>query len=144
MTNILAFDSLHIVNPLRIIYLIFVQTILKKKLNSKNRLVLYRLDKNNIFIRDKRNLSGMPIGVHGSEIDELSIKFYYHLKKTKSCENIKIKNQELYNLYTRQVKLKLEGLLRCAFKIKNLKHNDISKLEIISDSQTISIMKEAF
>lgn len=143
MTNILAFDSLHIVNPLRIIYLFFVQTILKKKLNSKNRLVLYRLDRDNIFIRDKRNLSGMPIGVHGSDIDELSIKFYYHLKKTRSCENIKIKNQQLYNLYTRQVKLKLEGLLRCAYRIKNLRHNNKAALEIISDRQSISIMKEA-
>mgnify|MGYP006090457053 CR=1 FL=1 len=144
MTNILAFDSLHIVNPLRIIYLFFVQIILKKKLNSKNRLVLYRLDKDNIFIRDKRNLSGISVGVHTSDIDALSIRFYRYLNEKNSCDKIKIKDQKLYNLYTRQVKLKLEGLLRCAHRIQKLNDDQVGDLEIISDSQTISIMKEVF
>jgi hypothetical protein len=32
-------------------------------------LVLYRLDQDNVLIRDKRNVSGMAIGTHQDHID---------------------------------------------------------------------------
>lgn len=144
MINILAFDSLYIAYPLRIIYLAILKRLLNKKYNSQNNLVLYRLDKDNIFIRDKRNLSGIPIGTHYENMDAMSIKFYRYLKEKNSCNKVKIKNQNLYNLYTRQVKLKLEGLLRCARRIQSISNENENCLQIIADSQTIAIMKEAF
>ena len=122
MTNILSFDSIYIVNPLRKYYLSIVDKLLNIRVHAKNRLVLYRLDKDNIFIRDKRDLSGMPIGFHAADIDALSLEFYRYLEKSKSCDAIKINNQQLYGLYTRQVKLKLAGLLKCAYRIQNLSH----------------------
>ena len=144
MTNILSFDSIHIVNPIRSYYLFLVKKLLHRRATAKNALVLYRLDKNNILIRDKSNLSGMPIGSHASNIDALSIKFYRHLENSNACDALKIKNQKLYSLYTRQVKLKLAGLLKCAYRIQNFSNEKEGNLEITSDRQTISIMKEVF
>tara|TARA_B110000305_G_C19436097_1_gene639053 strand:+ start:272 stop:2062 length:1791 start_codon:yes stop_codon:yes gene_type:complete len=144
MTNILSFDSIHIVNPLRKYYLSVVDKLLNSSAHTKTRLVLYRLDKDNIFIRDKRDLSGMPIGFRAADVDALSLEFYRYLEKSKSCDAIKIKNQQLYGLYTRQVKLKLAGLLKCAYRIQNLNHERGGNLEIITDRQTISIMKLTF
>ena len=144
MTNILSFDSIHIVNPVRKYYLAIVSKLLNSKVNANNALVLYRLDKDNILIRDKRNLSGAPIGFHAAGIDALSLEFYRYLEKSKNCDAIEIKNQQLYSLYTRQVKLNLAGLLRCAYRIQILSNDRDSNLEIITDKQTISIMKLTF
>ena len=144
MTNILAFESIHILNPLSRYYLAVVKKLLNQEVHTKTRLVLYRLDKDNTLIRDKRNLSGTSIGLHAADVDTLSIKFYRHLEKSKSCDAIQIKNKKLYSLYTRQGKLKLAGILRCALRIQTLSNDRESNLEIISDKQTISIMKEAF
>ena len=53
-------------------------TLIKKLLNSKattsSRIVLYRLDRENILLRDERNISGMAVGVHKHHIDAMSIK----------------------------------------------------------------------
>ena len=144
MTNILSFDSIHIVNPVRKYYLAIVSKLLNRKVHANDTLVLYRLDKDNILIRDKRNLSGAPIGFHAAGIDALSLEFYRYLEQSKNCDAIEIKNQQLYSLYTRQVKLKLAGLLRCAYRIQNLSNDRDSNLEIITDKQTISIMKLTF
>tara|TARA_B110000003_G_scaffold236930_1_gene241830 strand:+ start:1870 stop:3654 length:1785 start_codon:yes stop_codon:yes gene_type:complete len=144
MTSILSFDSMYLANPLRKFYLSAVRQLLESRVSHENRLVLYRLDKDNIFIREKRNLSGMAIGLNATDIDALSLKFYRHLENSISCPAIKIKNQQLYSLYTRQVKLKLAGILRCALRIQNLSKQTEVGLEIISDRQTICVMNEAF
>ena len=96
MTNILAFESIHILNPLSRYYLAVVKKLLNQEVHTKTRLVLYRLDKDNTLIRDKRNLSGTSIGLHAADVDTLSIKFYRHLEKSKSCDAIQIKNKKLY------------------------------------------------
>ena len=80
MTNILCFDSIHIIKPLRIIYLRIVKRLLEVQNTTEKRLILYRLDKENIFIRDYRNLSGIPISVDAENIDAESIKFYRYLR----------------------------------------------------------------
>ena len=102
MTNILSFDSIHIVNPVRKYYLAIVSKLLNRKVHANDTLVLYRLDKDNILIRDKRNLSGEPIGFHAAGIDAMSLEFYRYLEQSKNCDAIEIKNQQLYSclLYT--------------------------------------------
>ena len=143
MNNILSFDSIFIVNPIRNYYLSKIKKLLKQDKLTKNKLILYRLDKENIFIRDKANLSGTSIGISMANIDALSLKFYRYLEKSKSCEGLKIKNQKLYELYTRQLKLKLGGVLKCAYRIQNIQHGKDESLEIISDKQTLSMIQEA-
>ncbi len=144
MNKILAFDSLHIVNPLRKIYMGFVIRLLNKKESKNIRLILYRLDKDNLLIRDERNVSGISIGAHQEYIDAMSIKFYQYLEMSENSHALTIKNLELYKLYNRQVKLKLAGILRCAYRLKNLSLDSEGDIEIVTDRQTISIMKEVF
>jgi len=144
MNKILSFDSVFIVNPLRKVYVSIIKKILDGKGSSPNQLILYRLDQENIFIRDPRNISGMSTGLHQHHIDAMSIKFYKYLESSLDCNTLSIKNLELYQLYTRQVKLKLAGILKCAYRIKNLTIEDKKEIEIITDKQTISILNEAF
>jgi hypothetical protein len=144
MTKILAFDSIYIVNPLRKVYTALISKILNGKKTKNNTLVLYRLDQDNVFIRDKRNLSGMTIGAHKDHIDAMSIKFYKYLEKSGSCDALLIKNLQLYKLLTRQIKLKLGGVLKCAYRIRNLSIESEENIEIVTDRQTASIMKEVF
>ena len=144
MNKILAFDSMYIVNPFRMLYLALVKKLLNKKETTNTRLILYRLDKNNVLIRDKRNLSGIAVGVHKDQIDVMSIKFYQYIEESLNCNVLSIKNLQLYKLYNRQVKLKLAGVLRCAYRIKNFSDDVEGNIEIITDRQTVSIMKEAF
>ena len=144
MTKILAFDSMYIANPIRNIYIALVGKILNRKNLKKNTIVLYRLDRDNAFLRDKRNINGMAIGAHKDSIDALSIEFYKYLQKFEHREVLSIKGVPLYNLYTRQVKLKLAGVLRCALRIKTLSTNDKENIEIVTDKQTVSIMMDAF
>ena len=51
MNNILSFDSTFLVNPIRKYYLFKIKKLLNQVKPSKNRLILYRLDKENIFLR---------------------------------------------------------------------------------------------
>ena len=141
MTNLLAFDSLHIIKPLRLIYLF----VLRRKLNSekKNTLILYRLDQDNVFLRHKRNLSGLSLGIHQNRMDALSLKFYRYLEHSNELKKLSFKNQSLYDLYTRQTKLKLGGVLKCAFRLKNLVNDSNHDINIFTDRQTASIMKKA-
>jgi len=143
MNKILAFDSMYILKPIRKVYIALIGRMLNKK-TIKNRLVLYRLDHDNVLIRDKRNISAMDVGAHKNHIDAMSIKFYQYLENSGSCDGLLIKNLHLYKLYTRQVKLKLTGVLICAYRIRNLSIYSEEKIEIITDRQTVSIMKEAF
>jgi hypothetical protein len=143
MNNILSFDSIFLVAPIRKYYLFKIKKLLNQAKPSKNKLILYRLDKENVFLRNKANLSGTSLGISMADIDAMSIKFYQYLEKSISCEDLKIKNEKLYELYTRQLKLKLGGVLKCAYRIQNINHSKDAKLEITSDIQTISIMQEA-
>ncbi len=143
MTKILAFDSMYIVSPIRNLYIGLISKILNRKKSDDKSLILYRLDKDNMFLRDKRNISGSGIGVHNDHIDALAIKFYKKIEKSGTFETPSIKGLHLYKLYTRQVKLKLIGVLKCAHIIRRLSIDSEDNLEIIADRQTISIMKEA-
>ena len=144
MNKILAFDSIYIVNPLRKFYIGLIKKLLNRKETASNRLVLYRLDSDNILLRDERNITGITTGVHKYHIDAMSIKFYRHLKKSIDCDALSIKNLQMYDLYTRQVKLKIASVLMCAFRIRNFSDDVEDNIEIITDRQTVSIMKEAF
>ncbi len=144
MNKILAFDSIYIVNPLRKIYMALIKKLLNRKETKSSRLVLYRLDHENILLRDKRNISGMAVGVHKHHIDAMSIKFYRYLEKHIDCNALSIKNLKMYELYTRQVKLKIASVLMCAYRIKNLTIDIEKNIEVITDRQTVSIMEEAF
>lgn len=144
MTKILAFDSLYMVGPLRKLYLKLIRKIFNRKGTSNNILLLYRLDRDNILIRENRNISGMAIDLHKDHIEALSIKFYNFLRNEDICSALVIKNLQIYDLYTRQVKLKLAGLLRCAYRIQKLSIDREETLEIITDKQTASIVKKTF
>lgn len=144
MTKILAFDSMYMLSALRRPYIALIRKTLNVQRNSKNRLILYRLDHENLLIREDQNISGMAVGVHKDKIDALSIKFYRHLAKKGICDDLVIKDLQIYNLYTRQVKLKLAGLIKCAYRIQNLTSSCEDELEIITDKQTLSIMNETF
>ena len=135
MTKILAFDSMYMANPLRKVYTALISKILNGKKTTNSRLVLYRLDQDNVLIRDKRNVTGMAIGAHRDHIAAMSIKFYQYLEKSGSCDALLIKNVQLYKLYTRQVKLKLASVLKCVFKIRNLSIESKENIEIITDRQ---------
>ncbi len=144
MTKILAFDSMYIANPFRKAYMALIRKLLNNNETTIRRLILYRLDQDNVFIRDERNVSGISVEVHQENIDAKSIQFYKYLERSSNCRTLSIKNLELYKLYNRQVKLKLTGVLKCAYRIKNLSSENEDKLEIIADRQTVSIMKETF
>ena len=105
---------------------------------------MYRLDKDNFFLRDKRNISGTTFGVPHDHIDAMSIKFYQFIGRSGGCDIPSINNVPLYQLYPRQLKLKLEGVLKSAYRIKNFLNDTDENIEIITDRQTVSIMKEAF
>lgn len=143
-TKILTFDSMYIMQPIRKVYLALINKILNEKKSRHSRLILYRLDKENVFISDNRNISGITVGAHQDHIDAMSIKFYRYIEKSGSCDTLSINNVPLYQLYPRQVKLKLAGVLRCAFRIRNVSNDSEENIEIITDRQTASIMKEAF
>jgi hypothetical protein len=144
MARILAFDSMYIVNPVRRVYVALVGNILNKKNLKKSTVVLYRLDPNNAFISDNRNISGISLEAQRDHIDAMSMKFYQYLEKFGCQDVLSIDNIPLYELYTRQVRLKLSGVLRCALRIKKLSIENEDNIEIITDKQTISIMTEAF
>ena len=144
MTKILAFDSTYIANPIRFLYLALIKKIFRQKSNTCNRLVLYRLDKNNVFLENDRNISGLEVKFHQSQIDALGLKFYRHIENSEDINLLKIKNISLYKLYTRQVKLKLMGLIKCAARIEKLSSETKGNLEIISDRQTVSMIEETF
>ena len=144
MTKILAFDSTYIVNPIRFLYLALIKKIFRQKDNTCNRLVLYRLDKNNVFLENDENISGGEVKFHQSQIDALGLKFYRHIENSEEINLLKIKNISLYKLYTRQVKLKLMGLIKCAARIEKLSGETKGNLEIISDRQTVSMIEETF
>lgn len=144
MNKILAFDSMYIINPIRKAYMVLIKKMLNASKTKGNRLIVYRLDHDNLLIRDKRNVSAMAVGVHKDHIDAMSIKFYQYLGKSRNLNNLLIKNLQLYKLYTRQVKLKLTGVLKCAYRIRQLSIDSEEKIEILADRQTVAIMKEAF
>tara|TARA_Y200000002_G_scaffold382956_1_gene402236 strand:- start:1901 stop:3673 length:1773 start_codon:yes stop_codon:yes gene_type:complete len=144
MTKILSFDSVFIVNPIRKIYTAAISKILNGKISKNTRLILYRLDKDNVFLTDESNITGVTVGATYDSIDSMSIKFYRYIEKSEWCNSLSINNIPLYQLYPRQVKLKLEGVLRGALRIKNLSNESKQNIHIITDRQSASIMKEAF
>jgi len=83
-----------IVNPIRKLYILIIKKILNGKSSSNNRLILYRLDKDNIFLTDKRNISGETVGAAYNTIDSMSIKFYRYIEKLRSCKTILIKDMQ--------------------------------------------------
>ena len=97
MNKILAFDSMYFVKPIRKVYMALIGRILNEK-STRSRLVLYRLDHDNVLIRDERNVSATAIGAKKNNIDAMSIKFYRYLDKSGSCDGLLIKNLQLYNL----------------------------------------------
>ena len=144
MNKILSFDSSYIIFPLRNIYIILLKIIINTKEKYTNLLFLYRLDSHNIFLRDKKNISGVPIEIDKYEVDTISIKFYRHLEKSRRFENLKINGEPFYSLYTRQVKLKLGSIIKSVYRIRKISNSSKEGIKIITDMQTISVFKEAF
>ena len=143
MANILSFDSLFIVKPLRKIYINFVSFLSSSHNQSGIKVILYRLDQDNLLLRKDGNLSGISIGIQQSKIDALSIEFYKHLTQSTSLNEISIHKIPLLQLYTRQTKLKLMGVLNCIHRLEGFCHGKPEKIQIITDKQTVSIMNEA-
>ena len=79
MINILSFDSIYMLSPIRKVYLILLKKTFSSNSTYKRRLILYRLDKENIYLRDTKNLSGISVGVHQDKIYASIIKFYHYL-----------------------------------------------------------------
>ena len=98
--------------PLRRLYLASVRYFLNLKDPSNKILILYRLDQDNVFIRDKSNLSGLSTGLHQNKIDALSIQFYRHLEQSSQIKRIAIKQLPMYQLYTSS-----EIYISCSFSV---------------------------
>ncbi len=144
MTKILTFDSIYLLQPFRYLYTALIRKILNSKETTNTRLVLCRLDKDNIFLRDKRNISGITTGTHKDHVDAMSINFYRYLCESDNSDALSINDIPLYQLYPRQIKLKLGYLLICALRVRVLSINSEESIEIVTDRQTASIMKAAF
>ena len=110
MANILSFDTLFIVKPLRKIYIKFVSLLSSSHNQSGIKVILYRLDQDNLLLRKDGNLSGISIGIQQSKIDALSIEFYKHLTQSESLNKISIHKIPLLQLYTRQTKSCLRNI----------------------------------
>lgn len=142
MTKILALDSCYMIQPLRMLYLFIIKK-LSNGTSKTNRLILYRLDQDNFFMENSNNISGISLGISQESLDAESIKFCKYLEELLQCNLLRIKDIPLYELYKRQIKLKLSGLLRCAYRIKNTSNKNSFQLEIITDKQTKSIILHA-
>ena len=66
------------VTPLRNLYVALIRRILHGKRTSNSSLVLYRLDEDNVLIREDQNASGISTGLRADNIDAMSFKFYQH------------------------------------------------------------------
>jgi hypothetical protein len=143
-TKILSFDSMYMLFPFRKLYLRLIKNKTNEENYKNNRLILYRLDKDNVFLTKKNNISGQTLGITNDSIDSMSIKFYQYIEKSINYKTLSINTIPLYQLYPRQVKLKLDGVLRGALRIRNLSNKSVDNLEVITDRQTALIMKEAF
>ena len=84
----------------------------------------------------------MAIGAHQDHIDAMSIKFYQYLEKSVNCDALSIKNLQMYKLYNRQVKLKLAGVLRCAYRIRNLSIDSEENIEIITSTKETDALRQ--
>jgi hypothetical protein len=142
--QILSFDSVYMLLPIRKLYLKLISILSQRLKSSKNRLILYRLDKDNFFLTDKRNISSESIGVSNELIESMSVKFYRYIGKTGNYKTLSLNNISLYQVYPRQVRLKLEGVLRGALRIKKISNESEENIEVITDRHSASIMKKAF
>lgn len=146
MNNIklLSFDSIHMLSLIRSIYLLVIKRLLCRKSNEISALILFRLDKKNIFLTNSRNHSGDQVGLNQEQMDALSIKFYRYLSNFDQAENIHVDGVSLYRLYPRQLKLKLEGVLRGALRLQRISDREADGLTVIADRQSIEIFLLAF
>ena len=144
MNKYLPFDSSFIISPFRELYIIIIEIIIFLNKYSKNKIFLCRLDKNNHFLNHKLNASETITSIDKYGIDAQSVKFYRYLKKLNITNDLQFENENLYELYPRQVKLKLAGVIRCVHKIQKIIENRSDKTEIITDFQTAVIFKQAF
>ena len=140
---LLAFDSVYFIGPLRFAYTRKIKK-LGSALRSERRLILYRLDKKNLFLRNIRSVSGLSTNKHKDYIDAQSIKFYKYLKETKVYDSLTIKGVPLFDIYTRQIKLKLAGVLIGVHRLIKVSEESSEVLEVVADQQTISMMQLAF
>ena len=144
MNKYLPFDSSFIIFPFRELYILIIEIIIFLNKYSKNKIFLCRLDKNNHFLNHKLNASETTTSIDKYGIDAQSVKFYRYLKKLNISNDLQFENENLYDLYPRQVKLKLAGVIRCVHKIQKIIENRSDKTEIITDFQTAIIFKQAF
>ena len=98
MTNILSFDSLYIVQPLRRLYLAVIRVLSNSQSSDQVRIILYRLDQDNILLRDARSLSGLTIGINQNKIDALSLEFYRYLEASPELRRITIKKMIIISI----------------------------------------------
>jgi hypothetical protein len=144
MNKYLSFDSSFIISPFRELYILIIKIIIFLNKYSKNKLFLCRLDKHNYFLNHKLNVSDTTISIDKYDVSTQSIKFYRYLKKLNIANDLQVDNKNLYNLYPRQVKLKLECVIICVHRIQKIIEKKSDKIEIITDLQTAAIFKQAF
>ncbi len=144
MVKFINFDSIYLLGPIRLLYLFIVKRLLHRGEHKSLEIILSRLDKDNIFLGDNRNLSALSTDTHKDDVEVLSLKFYKYLVSSGNVDGLKINNIPLHYLYTRQIKLKLGHVIRCALKLKKLSLESSQGFHIITDKQTSSIMKAAF
>ena len=141
---VLIFNSIHLLKFIEIIYFKLVDFILEKKFN-KSTIVIARNDKQNKYINYEINISGIKCGKTSEELNVLSFKFYKFLRQYGCQSRILFGNVPLYNLYTRQIKLKLYDVIEAALQLHEWSMTKKNKeYRIISDAQTIDIIFKAF
>ena len=143
MNKILSFDSIYLAGPIRFLYLKKLAKMLRGGGSSPVRVFICRLDKNNIFLCDERNVSGTSTCVRQERIDALSMLFYRSFAESGLVDKPSINDVPLHRIYPRQVKLKLASVLSCALKLIKINEGFDSKLEVATDRQTAEIMMKA-
>jgi hypothetical protein len=140
--KILIFHSTYIFQIIELVYLKLIEWLIGKQNIRKSILFIVRNDSNSKFIACSNNVSGISFGRTFDEIDALSFQFYQYLNKY-GCQNrILFGNTPLYDIYTRQVKLRLAEAIKTALQVHEWSLCQDKNIEIVSDAQTIAIIYE--
>jgi hypothetical protein len=143
MASIISLSSTYLIPPLDRVYLRRVKKLIKRLDNRENVVIVVRQDSGNIFLNASENISGIPFGHPMAEIDAMSLEFYKYLEDFGCQDKICFGGIPLYDIYTRQVRLKLAEVLKCALQLKNWSSISKKSIEVVADRQTIAILVKA-
>ena len=142
--NLLTFSSIYLLKPIAWLYNFVVNKLIKRYEFKRDVLILIRQTAENKFTSSDRNIGGIDFGRTNDEMDALSLKLYQYLQDNKQLDQISFNKVPLYNIYTRQVQLKLLDVIKCALQLYQLTIKKEKIVEVVSDLQTIAVINVIF